>query len=488
MTISFNQIPADSLVPAFFVEFDTSKATQGVSVQPYTSLLVGQRLSAGTEAAGTLKRITSADQGRKLYGPGSMLASMCKRYLERNKNTPLTATALDDDGSAVAATLTLMFSGTATEAGTVSVKIGGRRYRVPVAVGATDASMATLLAAEIQLDDDRYVEAVPSTVNIGVTARNKGLLGNEMDARINPESDDEIPAGLSLSITGAGKFAGGTANPDVTSVIALIGDTQYNTIAMPYTDSANMTLWEAEMTDRFGPIRSIDGRTFAAKKETFSNLISFGDGRNSAQMTVVGISGPTPPWEWAGALAGLVAFHAQIDPARPFQTLPLGVDLPSDSELFTQEERDQLLKDGIATFNAASGLVRVERLITMNQTNSQNAPDRSLLDVNTLTTLSKLRFDFKNRFQLRYPRHKLADDGTRFGPGQVIITPKIAKGEALTLFEEWEELGYVENFEQFKRDLVVERDSSDPNRLNFLLSPDLVNQFRIGSAQIAFLL
>ena len=89
---------------------------------------------------------------------------------------------------------------------------------------------------------------------------------------------------------------------------------------------------------------------------------------------------------------------------------------------------------------------------------------------------------------LRYPRHKLADDGTRFGPGQAIITPKIGKSEAIARFELWEELGLVEGFEQFKRDLIVERNAQDVNRLDFLLSPDLMNQLRVVGAQIGFLL
>jgi hypothetical protein len=38
-----------------------------------------------------------------------------------------------------------------------------------------------------------------------------------------------------------------------------------------------------------------------------------------------------------------------------------------------------------------------------------------------------------------------------------------------------EELGLVENFDQFKTDLVVERNASDPNRLDFLLPPDIIN-------------
>ena len=41
---------------------------------------------------------------------------------------------------------------------------------------------------------------------------------------------------------------------------------------------------------------------------------------------------PTPPYEWAAAVAGIVSYHGNIDPARPFQTLALKGVLPAKQE------------------------------------------------------------------------------------------------------------------------------------------------------------
>ena len=38
----------------------------------------------------------------------------------------------------------------------------------------------------------------------------------------------------------------------------------------------------------------------------------------------------------------------------------------------------------------------------------------------------------------------------------------------------------------FKRFLIVERDQTDPNRVNVLLPPDLVNQLRIFAMLVEF--
>jgi phage tail sheath gpL-like len=97
-----------------------------------------------------------------------------------------------------------------------------------------------------------------------------------------------------------------------------------------------------------------------------------------------------------------------------------------------------------------------------------------------------LRYSFRNRILQRYPRHKLASDGTRYGAGQAVITPLLGKAEAIAWFREMEELGLVENFDSFKTNLVVERNGSDVNRLDFLLPPDLINQFIVGAVKLQF--
>jgi phage tail sheath gpL-like len=55
----------------------------------------------------------------------------------------------------------------------------------------------------------------------------------------------------------------------------------------------------------------------------------------------------------------------------------------------------------------------------------------------------------------------------------------------LAWFREMEELGLVENFDQFKRDLV-QRNGSDPNRLDLLIPPDLINGLVVVAAQVQF--
>ena len=62
-------------------------------------------------------------------------------------------------------------------------------------------------------------------------------------------------------------------------------------------------------------------------------------------------------------------------------------------------------------------------MVTTYKTNAVGAVDTSYQNTNTMFNLSYMRQSFKTRMLSRYPRHKLADDGTIFGAGQPIATP-----------------------------------------------------------------
>jgi phage tail sheath gpL-like len=489
MAISFNQTPSDSRVPFAYVEFDSSKAQQGPSLQPFTTLVLGGRLTSGTVAALLPTVITSVDAARAAFGAGSMLHGMARTLFANDRRTKAVFVGIADDGSGVPATGTIIPSGTATEAGTIALYIAGRRITYAVSLGDTAASVATGLDAAITADTSGLpVSSSETTGTITLTALNDGEAGNDIDVRFNYFQGEVLPAGILAPIVA---MASGANNPDLDTAFAVLGETHYNIAVQPYSDASNLAKLKLEADARFGPERAIELQAFTGVSDTFGNLLTFGTAKNDKHTSFVGFdSSPTPHYELAAACAGIASRYGKSDPARPFQTLPvIGVLPPAEDKRFTLIEQDLLLRDGISTFvTQADGTVRVQRLITSYQSNAAGAPDSAYLDVNTMLTLGYVRYDFRTQLANRFPRHKLANDGTKFGAGQAILTPKIARGFCLGLFRGWEELGLVEGFDQFKEDLIVERNAQDPNRLDFLLSPDLVNQFRVGGVLIGFLL
>ena len=488
MSISFNQIPANMRVPFTFVEFDSSKAQQGSSIKSYAALLFGQKLSAGTATADVPIKITSEAEAITKFGRGSFLHLMVRKFLKANKFTELTVIPQADNGAGVAATGTLTVTGPATAAGTIYLYIAGQKVEIAVASGDAQNAIATNIKAALDLALDLPVTSAVVDNVVTLTCRHKGLLGNDIDVRLNYQTGEALPAGVAIAIVA---MASGTTAPTLTSSIANLTEKQYDVIGFPYNDATSLTAIETELDDRWGPTRQNDGRAIICKSDTLANLSTFGNGRNSKHVTCFGAyKFPSPSFEIAASAAAVIAYYGQQDPARPFQTLALpDILAPAPEDEFILSERNTLLHDGIATLRVAEGrVVQIERAITMYQLNGAGAADASYLDINTLMTLSYLRWDFRNMILTKYPRHKLANDGVRYGAGQAIITPKVGKAEAIAKFRQWEELGLVEGADQFKRDLIVERNATDSNRLDFLLPPDLMNQFMVGGVQIGFLL
>lgn len=491
--ISFDQIPVDLRTPGVYMEFDPSQAIQGLTPMPWRALLIGQMLQAGSATEGELVRVVGAgdDDARGKFGAGSMLHRMVQAFRAQDRFTELWALPVADDGGAAAASGSITFGGTVNAAGTVYLYVAGKRITVGVAAGDALADIASAAVAAVNAEDIPVTAAVNGVTpeQVDLTADHPGAAGNSIDVRVNYLEGEELPDGVTTTIVA---FSGGTSDPDLTAAVTALGDEWFNVIALPYTETAALDNLEAELEDRWGPTRQIEGIAIAAMQDTQGGLLSFGSGRNSQVVSVMGYdASPSPPWQWAAAIVGQVSQAVRAGPgafARPFQTLELvGIRAPAEADRFTRTERDQLLRDGIATFTVdRDGTVRIERLITTHQTTDAGADTIAFLDVNTPLTLGYLRYSFRTRFLQRYPRHKIAADGTRFGPGQAVVTPKLLRAEAVALFREWEDVALVENVDQFKEDLVIERSGTDPSRVDILLPPDLVNQLRVVAVRNEF--
>lgn len=486
--ISFNQIPSNIRVPLFYSEYDNSNANQGLTGQVFKTLMIGQKTSGGTAVADVPVQIFSKDQAKGLFGAGSMLHRMAEKYFKNNLSVELWCIPSADNGAGVAATGTATISGPATKAGTLSLYIGGRLVQVAIAIGDIDDDIAADIAAAVNADTDLPVTAGVASEVVTFTAKNKGINGNKIALQMNLQSDQATPAGVGVVLV---QMASGATNPVLTTMIAAMGDVQYNLLINPYTDATSLTALEAELASRAGPTRQIDGNMIAVANDTVGNLTTLGNSRNSQFSTIFGAyKFPNPPEEVAAAAAGQIAGSAQIDVAMPFQTLQL-VDImaPAIADRFQWNERNTLLYDGISTLKVGpGGVVQIEQAITTYQLNSYGVADPSYLLLNVPLMLSYLRYTQMAVMTSKYGRCKLAKDGTRFGPGQKVITPKTAKAEYYSIFTQWELDGKVEGFEQFKKDLIVEINATNPNRLDVLMAPDLMNQLTVMGVKIAYLL
>ena len=479
MSVPFTALPPNIRVPGAYSEVDSSKAVRGPQVKPWKVLLVGMRLSTGNVAEKVKKPIRNADQARAFFGAGSQLHGMAMAYFnQRLRIDDVDAIAIDESGGGTAATLTLTVTVTSAKTGTIYLYIAGRRILVPVANGDAQNAIASAIRTAVNATDGVQVVASGSTNSVVLTAAQKGLEGNATDVRVGYNTGEDLPLGVSISNV-PGVLSGGTGNPTIdAALITAIGEVQYDMIAIGLSDVTNLGVLETEMQRRFEPLADIQGNYVFGKRDTQVNLVTFTNALNSKFGITAGAKGMlNPPWEWAAGAAARAAYELQADPGRPLQTVEIDYLLaPAQADQFTRGERQLLYLDDCSAFvQNANGKVTFDRFITLYQVSAAGAPDTAFMDVTTMATLSYLRWDLKRRILTKFPRHKLAMDGTRFGAGQPIVTPGSVKGELVSWFRDWEELGLVEDVEQFKRDLIVEQNASDPTRLDVILPPNLVN-------------
>lgn len=328
-----------------------------------------------------------------------------------------------------------------------------------------------------------------AAATVVLTVKWKGVTGNDSDVRLNYYAGEKTPAGISATLTA---FSGGTGTPDIQSVVAALGDDWYTDIIFPYLDAQSLNTIRDELLERWGPLKMMEALLWSAYRGTHAQSGTFGHTRNDWLISCIGTNiAPEPSWMWAASYGATAAYQLAIDPARPLQTLILtGIKPPARGIRWDMPERNLLLHDGIAThFVDAGDNVCIEREITMYRVNRYGDTDISYLDVQSPATLGRIRYVIKNRFTSRYPRHKLAGDDVLdlLDAGQPVMTPKICRAELLDIaLTELIPAGLVEDFEDYKDTLDVTIDSKDPNRLNFICHPNLVNQLRVLAGLIQF--
>ena len=486
--ISFNQIPINLLTPGQYVEFDNSKAVSGLVAMPNRILVFAPMLATGLATPEQLFQFENIGQAMTKLGRGSIGTGILSAVLAVT-DTIETWVMPVADGAGTAATGTITVGSKASAAGVIKLYIAGRRVAVAVSQFDDIEGIVSAIADTINDDEDLLVTASAVQDKVTLTCRHKGSLGNEVDIRLNYyELSDKTPDGLTLTVK---KMSGGAGEPLISDAIANLSERQYRWMVMPFNDQANRGLIEQEMERRWGPLTQNDGQAFDWFRGSVGQINTEMSSRNSPHVCTLTLENdgePEPGWEKAAMACAISAYYLDIDPARPLHTLSYPGRLPAPSDKrFIRSERNNILSYGGATSVVdEGGRVLVERMVTNYVHNTSGLVDPSYRDVETISTLSYLRYSVRARISQRFPRYKLASDGTNIAPGQAIVTPKIIKAELIALFRDWEERGLVEDFDQFKNDLLVERNSMDQCRVDVLLPPNLVNQFRVFAAQVQF--
>ena len=398
--------------------------------QPQKVLLVGQ-MTTGSATSGVLVQDIQNDGSENaLFGEHSMLAEMVRAFKRVNSISQLDAIPLADDGSAVAATGTIVFSGSPTATGTLLISIGSslnHTYSIPVGLSDTPTTLGTALVAAITADPQALVTAVNTTGSVAITAINKGLVGNGIGIQLNGGA-----TGVAITVTA---MASGATNPSLTGLFNVVNGIRYQTVVYP-SEYTLTTLTTNFLDQRFNVNNDVlDGVGIICKADTFSNLVTLGNTSNSQSLVIIGnqliarnsfnggaifelsyvissyfaavrslrftdgtnisqyvVGGQSSDQFGGPALSSLPYFNT------PFYSLP--IILPSDE--FTQTEIDQLGAAGVSVLgnNVTNNLIVAGQIYTAYKTDVGGNPDSTYQFLNYVDTISNIReFMFNNAKQ-----------------------------------------------------------------------------------------
>jgi len=491
--VVFNNIPGNIRVPFFYAEFQPGGTPYAQNAR---LLLIGQKLSGGSATAEqpVLVRDGSAHE---LFGLDSMLARMCETARRNAPVQEIWALPLADAGAGVAATGKISVGAPSlTYAQPLSVYISGRRVRIPVLTSDARATIASNLVAAINAERGLAVTAAVNGTNsyeVDLTARHKGTLGNKVEIEKGQIAEDG-PLGQTgsqcvLTITA---MASGAGDPEIDAALVNLGDDEFDWIAMPYADATNIGHMSDVMNDvsgRWSWAKQIYGHCVCVATDTVGNLSTLGSGLNDQHLSIFPARKfLSPPEETAAALGAIVAVHLQgpgasAELSRPLQTLVLdGIKGPRlISDRLTLSDRQTLYYDGISGYHVRrDGQVAIDRIVTTYQSNAWGDPDWTYLDVETMAqAMYGIRY-LRTKVTSTHGRKALADTNPGGNPG--IVTATDIRLTLIHGYQDLVALGVFEGPDLFARDIVVERDLVDANRINASLPLDHVNQLRILAA------
>lgn len=420
-------------------EVTASLRAAGVTagLTPEKLLFVGQQ-NGGTAATGVLQQNILSDKAEDaLFGADSPLAAAIRRARRRNGETQFDAIGLDDNGSGVDATGIVLFTGTATEDGTITVYVGSKKfnaYVLAVTSGDTATVIGDALVTAIAADTTALVTSVNTTGSVALTAKNAGTFGNTIGMKV-----EGTVGGVTAALTA---MASGATDPVLTGVLDVVGNERYQGIVWQFEQDLT------EVTDfldpRFNVTNTIlDGRAFVGITDTFSNLLTTGGAENSRSLSLNGDPlvdgslhrGPsildlpfTKVAEFAavralrrtdGAVLGdLVIARSATDSfggphmnSKPYFNTPFpDLLLPDAGTSFTDTEIEQLVDAGVWVIdtNRPGTAVIAGTVVTTYKTDSAGNPDPTFGLLNFVDTATAARELIVNNTRSQYPQYRAA--------------------------------------------------------------------------------
>lgn len=316
MPIVIVGLTADDKVPGAYGETLFGQGKLSIGAQPNKILVVGNMLGAGaTPDVDVLNAIDEADIATK-WDARSELAAMARAALE-NPGVLLYGAAVTVAGSS--ATLILTLVGTATAAGEIGLRFGGRTFRTAIADGDTITVIGDNIEADVNADPDLYCTAANAVGVVTFTVASTGIRGNEHLAALTIA---DLPAGITASFTsgtaaslGRAFFDSGAGTDDVTAMLLVLFPGVWDYQAWAEADAVNADLVVEQANTKAGPLEGRLEFVGFASNGDLASAITLAQGLNEQRAAWMWLE--NSEWHPSRLAANVMGVRSTVEPIQP---------------------------------------------------------------------------------------------------------------------------------------------------------------------------
>ena len=364
--------------------------------------------------------LNEADAGAK-YGFGWPMHRLIKKIFAGSQGAgevwgiPQAETTTVSDGEIAPA------AGPATEAGNMYLRINGELYTTPITNTMTLEELTDAAVLVINAVADCPVVASKTAVSfeLVLTAKAKGLEGDDITITLNTGVDESTPAGFSPMVITAMNNGAGTGDIDDAINATGTGDEQnarnFTHIASGYgLDTGTfdkLSIYNGEGNDFVGNYSKLIGRPFmslmgdnVAGSAGLTALRVITDARLSDRTNGI-VSAPDTDWSPSelGAFAtGFLMRVSQKNPAQNFAGIALSGVGPGDvADRWTKDYsvRDSAVKGGISPTRVKSEEVFMQNMITFYRPTSIPSSSNGYKSMRSLAIIQDVLFKIRETFE-----------------------------------------------------------------------------------------
>lgn len=375
-----SNLTGSSIAAGVAVEMTNQPINPSVDTLQRKIVIIG--VADATKLAGDLTadepvRVYSAEGVGSIAGNGTMIHRLAKAVYAGSQGIETWIIPQAEGGTDVAATGTITITVTTAKSGVISLYISGARVPVSIANGATDAEIATAVAAAITAATGVPVTASAALGVVTVTSKSKGEWGNGISLALNLNGET-TPSGVTVAVTA---MTGGSGVADISTALDAMGigdnanENHYTALVHGYGDDVTtldlISDYNGSGGAAVGCYDKLVGRFFRSLNGSVANDLSAevtaSDLRKEDRTNgiIVVPNSPNHPAEIAAIAMGVMEKENNILPQASYvdKVLP-GVFAGGARWSDQYDNRDTAVRSGISPTRVKSGTVVLQNVVS----------------------------------------------------------------------------------------------------------------------------